>query len=730
MLDQTLKKVWALLLLTLFMGAVYAQDNAILLEAENADSIGADFQIVEEQNVTYITPETDFGGATNPGSEDKLLIFTVTFEAAGTYDLYTKVRVGPDGANDDSFYFARTFGSRPVDQDSGWVRINNIGNGAENPNDYVLGPDENAAGNLVFKWINASETGEGAEGGTIFTVTEDTLTYTFLIGSRENGLDIDKIAFGNSELFYTVSNLENEEAGVVEIPEEEDVPVLYVNLSDSLRPVTHAGSGALYGITETIPVSIEEFVAPLNPRMYVQPAQSGTGHQWNFAEALPVAQRLEGITNTEVTIRLPDINPNFPYNFIGWEAWEEEVRKTIQQKLDSGLNNIYGYEIWNEQHGTWNEEANGGDFFSTLWKPTYDLIRELDPDARIIGPSDSYYSRSRIQQFLEFCDEDENDCLPDVMCWHELGGPDNVTGNIRNYRDLERSMRIKPLPISINEYSSVNRPEEGAPGLHASFIAKFEREGIESAAISWWFPPNAGRLGSLLTDQGLERTGGWWFFKWYGEMDGYMATVTPPSVNGDGLDGFASLDADNEVASILFGGNLIGGANIEISGIPESFGDSVEVMHEYVEWQDRASAVDGPTFVSLETRSNETGSITISTELLDPMFGYRLVVTPVGKMVANEETTNHNPSVFKLNQNYPNPFNPNTVISYQLPVNSEVSLKVFDMLGREVATLVDGRRSAGTHQVSFNASNLASGMYVYRLVVGDFVSTKTMMLIK
>ncbi len=85
---------------------------------------------------------------------------------------------------------------------------------------------------------------------------------------------------------------------------------------------------------------------------------------------------------------------------------------------------------------------------------------------------------------------------------------------------------------------------------------------------------------------------------------------------------------------------------------------------------------------------------------------------------------------FELGQNYPNPFNPSTVISYQLPVASEVSLKVYDVLGREVATLVSGRQEAGRYSVPFNAASLSSGVYFYRLQSGSFVETKKMMLVK
>ncbi|WP_421773442.1 BspA family leucine-rich repeat surface protein [Gracilimonas sp.] len=89
------------------------------------------------------------------------------------------------------------------------------------------------------------------------------------------------------------------------------------------------------------------------------------------------------------------------------------------------------------------------------------------------------------------------------------------------------------------------------------------------------------------------------------------------------------------------------------------------------------------------------------------------------------------PDEFELNQNYPNPFNPTTVIRYGVPQSSEVRLEVFDMLGRKVATLVNGERQrAGWHQVNFDASRLASGMYLYRIVAGKYVQTKKMMLIK
>ena len=93
------------------------------------------------------------------------------------------------------------------------------------------------------------------------------------------------------------------------------------------------------------------------------------------------------------------------------------------------------------------------------------------------------------------------------------------------------------------------------------------------------------------------------------------------------------------------------------------------------------------------------------------------------------------PKSYALQQNYPNPFNPTTTISYQLPSVSHVTLQVFDVLGRGVATLVNGQQNAGVYKINFNASQYASGVYFYRIVAegkdgARFVAIKKMMLLK
>ncbi len=103
---------------------------------------------------------------------------------------------------------------------------------------------------------------------------------------------------------------------------------------------------------------------------------------------------------------------------------------------------------------------------------------------------------------------------------------------------------------------------------------------------------------------------------------------------------------------------------------------------------------------------------------------------PEPGVITGVERSREVPAGFMLEQNYPNPFNPSTVVAYRLPVGSDVLLKVYDVLGRPVATLVNERQSEGSHSVKFDAVGLPSGVYFYRLQAGSFVGTKKMILLQ
>ena len=118
-----------------------------------------------------------------------------------------------------------------------------------------------------------------------------------------------------------------------------------------------------------------------------------------------------------------------------------------------------------------------------------------------------------------------------------------------------------------------------------------------------------------------------------------------------------------------------------------------------------------------------------------PDGGVWQIMDTITRGFSNSSTTGINDETlsiidYKLNQNYPNPFNPTTTISFQLPVTSYVTLKVYDILGNEISSLVDETKSPGSYSISFDGSTLASGMYLYRLYAGNYSQVRKMVLLK
>ncbi|MGY3091311.1 endo-1,4-beta-xylanase [Hymenobacter sp. UYAg731] len=180
--------------------------------------------------VTYATSLTDVAaftattspgggvGASAPATANRVLTYTVTFPAAGTYDLYARMRVGAGGANDDSYFYATGFGAKSPVMGSDWLNANGLFNVGYEPNSTLPVDGGGGSGTGVWKWLNMSKYAGYGVTGTTFTVPTGALTQTFQIGAREDGLDFDKFAFGRTGLYFTVANLDNGTAGSTTVP--------------------------------------------------------------------------------------------------------------------------------------------------------------------------------------------------------------------------------------------------------------------------------------------------------------------------------------------------------------------------------------------------------------------------------------------------------------------------------------------------------------------------------
>ena len=386
------------------------------------------------------------------------------------------------------------------------------------------------------------------------------------------------------------------------------VPTLTIDFSKQSE-LTGRASGFLYGLAENeVPTSeITESIA-INT-LATKPAG---GLQHPIGDVNQVYKTFTNAGGEYLFIYTQDMYDTWYYQFDSLELYNERVKKTVTEMENSEYKDKLVYCIYNEMdNGVWFgdhwAEANRYKFYNA-WKSTYQVVKDINPDAKIAGPGHCGYNYDWNKEFLTYCKE--NNCMPDMFVWHELAGEPNYSIYWMEYRfnefnEMCDELGVERLPICISEYGLMQT--NGIPGESVKWISRLEASDIYGCVAYWRLANN---LAETVADD-VTPNSNYWVYKFYADMKGKELEVTEwdlfhsnignwlkgkyPLFN-KGFIGMASFDEEENKFYVLTGGSAED-SNIKIENIDEKYfknGDRVTVKATYVDFKGLGGAVYSP----------------------------------------------------------------------------------------------------------------------------------------
>lgn len=606
----------------------------VVVEAESGD-LGSEWEVLSEDGIDYINITTDFnettGTAAFPGAE-RTASYSVTFPGEGEYDLFARVRVGSGSFDDDSFFEPDGFGEKDPANEEEWFVVNGMASAGFSAPDALV-RDAGGLGAGEWKWVNVSKNAFQGDTTLVYAVEGD-LTKTFQIGAREDGHEFDKIAFGRSDLYYTVQNLDNGEPGSETDPTDQPEPT---------TPIAEGKAkwlGNIYSSSQ-----IDNFTSYWNQ---VTPENAG---KWGSVEGTR--------------------------DVMNWSALDASYNLA----KDNGYPFRFHVLVWGGQQPGWINDLDSEEQLAeiTEW---FDAVAERYPDI----------------DYLEVVNEGSNGHqLPDgdsgeANYIDALGGT-GETGHDWIITAFEMAdERFPDARLMINDYGIVGNV--GATNNYLNIIEDLqERNLIDAIGVQ------AHAFSTTSSSSQIQTT-----------LDMLAATGLPIQATEVDIDG--NPDGTNEESDQL-----------QLQRMQRIF----PLFWEH-------TSVEGVTLwgwrPGLWRQDQDAFLIRNTGEERPALTWLREYVETTEVTVSNEELTDGMPVQFRLYDNYPNPFNPTTQIQYDLASSSDVRIRVYDVIGRQITTLVNSQQTPGTYTVRFDASGLSSGVYFYRIETDSFVDTKQMMLIK
>ena len=612
--------------LSLFNKAeIDAGEKPVLVEAESGER-GSNFPVLQNGNVSYVSVATDYINVNYPGDTNRIITYRVTFADSGTYSLFVRVRVGSSGGSDDSFFYGHGFGTKNDTSAGDWAIANGLDNvGFSDSSALVDGPGSLGTG--VWKWINITKNYFYSKGDS-FVVSLDSLTRTFQIGGRENGLDIDKFAFGKSYLNYTVKDLEKVLPGSIPLPKPDTITAY---LGPPLASKQPKFVGNIYS-----PAQLNNFKAYWNQ---VTPENEG---KWGSVEGTK--------------------------DVMNWGGLDAAYKLA----KDNGFPFMFHVLVWGAQQPAWIDTLQPADQLAQI-RQWFQAVADRYPDIDYLqvaneilpghAPPDGQNGRANYKEAL---------------------GGNGVTGWdwVVNAFKMAREIFPQKTKLMINDYNIINSTSNTATYL--MLIRLLQSENLINA----------------IGEQGHA-----------GQTDATVATMKRnlDSLTTTGLPIFIT-EFDIHGPSDA----------IQLQNYQKIFTAFYE--HPGVKgitlWGWRA-----PLYISDAYLINSDGSERPA------LVWLRNYLDSVNVTVSVNDIS-ETPYEFRLYYNYPNPFNPTTIIRYSIANTSKVTLKIYDVLGREVRILVNEVKSPGQYTTTFNAQDLATGIYVYQINAGSFIATKKLLLLK
>jgi hypothetical protein len=410
-----------------------------------------------------------------------------------------------------------------------------------------------------------------------------------------------------------------------------------VDLSVNNGAPLYGATGWLYGLGED-GCPADPLIASLKPQVAAQKPAGGLQHP--NGDVTKTSAQFFRNGGQSMQIYLQDYYSDWPYQNNGLSDYLAKIDTMMPAMVADPNHSKFVYIPLNEPDQQWYSGNISG--LCSAWKAIVAEIKKYDANAKVGGINYSGYNNSDYTTFMTYAQQ--NNCLPDVVTWHELQDSfftDWYT-HISGYRAIEASLGISARPVVINEYGRGSGEDIPVPGNLVQYLARFENSQVYGCMAFW---TSSGSLNDLAANNSLNSpSGGWWLYKWYGEMTGNLVPLTPPTQTGP-LQGLATVDDTKEQAKVLLGGSLnstdVFNTDLTVTGFGAKsyFGSSVHAIVLGVD-NTGTGLTSGPYVVQEGDYAISGGQTVITVSGMKALSAYQVLLTPATELSA-ANVSNH-----------------------------------------------------------------------------------------